>query len=495
MHGSAQDTASRQLSRGLPRDLLAVLPEELWLHIFRSALLNKKDRTRCSLTCRAFRKLAQPLLFHAVLVRIPDSVENMRTKLQLAFIASPTIAPSILHVTLNGGLAINDPHHVDQTLLRSLCGFLSSLTCLQTIHIRRTNIMTDLLSTVLAISTLRNISIEDCDVFCDLNKTTRVPFKAVWFMHCSPITPRLQALVTFLAAGSVHELSLASGESSQLQDFLRIAAPRRSLKRLALDRNALYDPGFYTAVRSGRYDTLTSLIFRPVELIPPLNPVDRPPTLHPSVLPNLAHLEAELADIRVFSGRRLTQLTIHYVGVMRHPHHVELIHEAVSFPSVLLLKIRISGCLSETSIFSLLDWPLPLHQLDISCSMLTRQDSLETAFGDEQVSTLTCISYNSLSKRTHQFYRKLLDRKMSLDHLPESVVIAIHSSPPGAANAGEGLPNFLPTLRHKYPKLKHFAFAGETTYVHWTSPDHRPKWQHHIEPPTFQRYKIPSWAW
>ena len=315
---------------------------------------------------------------------------------RLKFASSLEIAPAVRTISLNGVQRSKDLQVADEALLMSLRAASSSLFNLRNFEIRDMCITEDVLAIILNTPRLQCISITDCDVRCDAGSTARPSsLKAVRFTYREtfrPLPPRVRDLVTFLTAGSIQEVSLTSRGNQQLGEFVRTTASIPSLQRLTLNRNALYNEGFLMAVCGGKYGTLTSLTLSPVDAMV-MPAFQTPPSLQPSFLPKLTHVEAELADISAFSGLRLSQLTIHCAGDLKYAHQFGYIHKAATSnaPSI---KVLVSGKVSEAFLFALLASLTHARHLEISCSRLRPHDraedldpDLEEAYPDLTVSS------------------------------------------------------------------------------------------------------------
>ncbi|KAF7293852.1 hypothetical protein HMN09_01181200 [Mycena chlorophos] len=371
------------------------LPPELWLHIFAFIAATASSSSRLqpaqieairalALTCRAFRGLAQPLLFRRIsthskipkqtYVGLPATKHQRRASLseRQAFFLSPRIAAAVREICI-------DAQDLDDAETDAIFDGLFRFPNLKMLVCRNLRLSLWRIATLHDLS-LASIGLDSCETSDPAisGPTGAVPpplpLDGVAFKHPKTETMDDDALVDlfslFLAPNRLQRLS---STSAQLIPALALSSkPFTKLLHLEIPASSLHEPSFIAALSLcpsiRRLDIQTE---RAVSSGSRLH-TSIPTTLPPSVLPNLGIYRGPRNYASLFCYRPESEARVHTVELTSLSSAPRLFQTLRSLPSKLEnLVIRIDGEVPKT-LFSTIHQRFPtLRSLSVNDPVLS----------------------------------------------------------------------------------------------------------------------------
>ncbi|KAJ7051720.1 hypothetical protein C8F01DRAFT_1262515 [Mycena amicta] len=313
------------------------LPPELWLCVF-THLSSHTDLRAVSLTCQAFRYLAQPLLFSRICTHAPLRRHGLRwartrsptttTTQRLAFFFSPHIAPAVREVCIDPqAQAEDDPDEdptdvvIDTIFDDGLARFpnLSTLTC------RSLRLTPRRLAGLHRLLGLTSLTLDDCrsditEFAFSAMAQTPLPLVSVAFKYSTDDESLQTLLPLFLSPKHLYRLS--STTTQIIPALAGAPRPFAKLQHLEIPVWTLPHPLFLPALKQCPALERLALLTDPTtttEQSPPSLPrTGVPSTLPSNILPLLKSYRGPRTFAALFAGRPTARVTaVELSGVVK----------------------------------------------------------------------------------------------------------------------------------------------------------------------------------
>lgn len=367
------------------------LPTELWRHTLCSKVLYKGDISNCTLVCRTFREIAQPLLFYKLSVtldrRRPAGYCD-RVLQRLVFVRTTDRLATAVEQFLFFGVDTDTLSPTIESIFLALIEVLPRLKNIRYVSLQNVTIPDPLLALILQLPIERAL-ILNCGFEAqrqDLNLIPHMPLKSLVLRENQP--PKL---LSSLVVPSLHEMSLTfawgASYASEFLHALSNPSPMRFLVRLTLQRDVLYNPAFLEAMRG--CDGVTTLTLEG-HVIP--DPQVHLSVLPMDVLPRLTSLRGNIEDVEVFAGHQLFYIHISLDVFQDRAMTARFSLIRTLFPAVSALEIAFQdGTISDHLLFQFLNGFEHLRHFKILCALITAHGSPGECVEDAVVSTESSI--------------------------------------------------------------------------------------------------------
>ncbi|KAJ3537657.1 hypothetical protein NM688_g6650 [Phlebia brevispora] len=387
------------------RNILELLPNEVWTRIIKSISLSRLDLVNLSAVCHVFRDISQPLFHDTLYVdirystdsiggfvksgyyerlqerlseqRITSSVERLVVTRMLHGVRRPPVLPSRFVYT---------PEDVNIPVTKVFDTLLSRFyepSRIRHLELIRVKMPTAFLMAIGTLPHLEHLKIEGC-AFIDFEEG-KVEFrphptlkslhlvypKTIWF----PAVTAKEVHTLFpplLASSHLEELRLSLEAFSEYQYFLSKPISMPSLRRLAVDAYVLHGrnrPWFVDTII--RYPELQALDFE--EETDPLYGM-RTQDLPSTLFPKLTQLGTSCLDLPMFVGRPVTRLAVTVTRAFDYMDlHLSLVlNVRTSFPDITHLDLNFHWMTFERRhLFRAFDGLKQLRQVHITCGGLS----------------------------------------------------------------------------------------------------------------------------